>query len=113
MTTWKKVLTLEMMRDRITYYNQRIKCRVKNKKRSAAYILENGKILPIVPNSGKFIHILYMERGFPIDVARQILEDKGLAADEEQLQMCINNELIKQIKARERKNRRVDRSIRS
>ena len=66
-------------------------------------MFESGKILPIQKDSGKFVHILSMQEGFPIDMSRQVYEEYGWAIDEEQLQMCINNELIKQIEAQSKK----------
>ena len=93
-----------MMRETVTYDGQHIKHRIKNKEGNCAYVLDNDKVLPIIPDSGRFVHNLHMEKGFPADISRQIIQEKGCAVDEEQLQMCINDELIKQIKAEAKKN---------
>lgn len=109
MALWEKVLTLEMMREAVTYDGKHIKHRIKNKKGRSAYILEDDSVLPIIPNSGKFVHNLHMEKGFPADISRQVIREKGCAIDEEQLQMCINDELIKQIKAQAKKTEQKKR----
>ena len=107
MALWEKVLTLDMMRATVTYDGQYIKHRIKNKRGNCAYVLEDDRVLPILPDSGKLVHILHMQQGFPADISRQMIFEKtGGALDEEQLQMCINEELIKQIEAEAKKTER-------
>jgi hypothetical protein len=98
MALWEKVLDLKMMREKVTYGGHKICARFK-KGNNCYYVFENGGILPIAVDSGKFVHIMHMEKGFPIDTSRDVFLESGWAIDEEQLQICINEEYIKQIEA--------------
>ena len=98
------VLTLEQLYDKLerqcVYGSRgRIKYRVRFKDSDSKwYLFSDGSSLPISDGSGEIAWNLHSTYGFPVDMTRDLLIEKGYALEEEEFQMKYNDQIIHEIK---------------